>query len=43
MDALSMALHCVWHTNTFGDALLKCANLGGDADSVLFVFVLRYA
>jgi len=34
MDALAMALHCVWTTNNFRDALLKCANLRGDSDSV---------
>ncbi|WP_160289716.1 ADP-ribosylglycohydrolase family protein [Novosphingobium pentaromativorans] len=33
MDALAMALHCVWSTSSFSDAVLKCANLGGDADT----------
>jgi ADP-ribosylglycohydrolase len=34
MDALAMALHCVWSTNDFESALLKAANRCGDADSV---------
>lgn len=34
MDAMAMALHCVYATETFRDALLKCVNIGGDADSV---------
>jgi ADP-ribosylglycohydrolase len=34
MDGLAMALHCVWTTETFEAALLKSANLCGDADSV---------
>ncbi len=34
MDALAMALHCVWTTNTFEEALLKVVNMGGDADTV---------
>lgn len=33
MDALSMALHCVWSTSSFAAALLKCANLRGDSDT----------
>jgi ADP-ribosyl-[dinitrogen reductase] hydrolase len=33
MDALSMALHCVWTTTSFRDALLKVVNLRGDSDS----------
>lgn len=33
MDALAMALHCVWSTSSFADAVLKCANLGGDSDT----------
>jgi ADP-ribosyl-[dinitrogen reductase] hydrolase len=37
MDALSMALHCVWSTNTMTDAMLKAANRCGDADSVTSV------
>jgi ADP-ribosylglycohydrolase len=32
-----MALHCVWSTDSFKDALLKCANLRGDSDSVAAV------
>lgn len=34
MDALAMALHCVWVTSSFRDAVLKAANLRGDADIV---------
>lgn len=34
MDALAMALHCVWVTSSFRDAVLKAANLRGDADTV---------
>lgn len=34
MDCMAMALHCVYSTNSFTDALLKSANLGGDADTV---------
>eukprot|EP00012_Vannella_robusta_P001020 CAMPEP_0206182968 /NCGR_PEP_ID=MMETSP0166-20121206/367_1 /ASSEMBLY_ACC=CAM_ASM_000260 /TAXON_ID=95228 /ORGANISM="Vannella robusta, Strain DIVA3 518/3/11/1/6" /LENGTH=401 /DNA_ID=CAMNT_0053597751 /DNA_START=114 /DNA_END=1316 /DNA_ORIENTATION=+ len=34
MDALSMALHCVWNTNSFNEALLKVINLKGDSDTV---------
>eukprot|EP01098_Paradermamoeba_levis_P004378 TRINITY_DN1884_c0_g1_i7.p1 TRINITY_DN1884_c0_g1~~TRINITY_DN1884_c0_g1_i7.p1 ORF type:complete len:339 (-),score=76.15 TRINITY_DN1884_c0_g1_i7:15-1031(-) len=34
MDAMAMSLHCVWTTETFTDAVLKAANLGGDADTV---------
>jgi len=37
MDCLAMALHCVSHTNSFVDALLMCANLRGDSDSVCAV------
>ncbi|CAD7928406.1 unnamed protein product [Amoebophrya sp. A25] len=37
MDCLAMALHCVWATNSFADAVLKAANLGGDADTVCAV------
>jgi len=37
MDAMAMALHCVWTTNSFVDALLKCANMRGDSDSVCSV------
>ena len=33
MDALAMALHCVWSTDSFVDALLKCANMRGDSDT----------
>ena len=34
MDALAMALHCVWKTSTYREALLMAANRCGDADSV---------
>lgn len=34
MDAVSMALHCVYTTVSFEDATLKAANLRGDSDSV---------
>lgn len=34
MDALSMALHTVWHTSTFKEVAILNANLGGDCDTV---------
>ena len=34
MDGMAMALHCVYHTSSFRGAVLKCVNMGGDADSV---------
>jgi ADP-ribosylglycohydrolase len=34
MDALAMALHCVWSTRSARDALLLAVNHCGDADSV---------
>jgi len=34
MDAVAMALHCVWTTDNFKDAVLKASNRCGDADSV---------
>ena len=34
MDAISMALHCVWTTQSFTEALLKAANTCGDSDTV---------
>jgi len=34
MDALCMALHCVYTTNSFSEAVLKTVNLRGDSDSV---------
>jgi len=37
MDNLSMALHCVWTTTSFSAAVLKAANLCGDADTVAAV------
>lgn len=33
MDGLSMALHCVYSTQSFTEALLKVVNMGGDADT----------
>jgi len=37
MDATAMALHCVWSTHSFAEAILKAANMCGDADSVASV------
>src|SRR5688572_5705712 len=37
MDALAMALHCIYTTDSLVSALLKCANIRGDADSVCAV------
>jgi ADP-ribosyl-[dinitrogen reductase] hydrolase len=37
MDNLSMSLHCIWTTNSFSEALLKCVNMRGDSDSVAAV------
>lgn len=37
MDAMAMSFHCVYHTNTFEEALMKCANYRGDSDSVCAV------
>lgn len=34
MDALAMALHTVWKTNTFKEVAILNANLGGDCDTV---------
>ena len=34
VDALAMALHCIYHTSSFTECVLKVVNLGGDADSV---------
>jgi hypothetical protein len=33
MDAMAMALHCVWTTDSFVNALIKCVNMRGDSDS----------
>ena len=33
LDGLAMALHCVYNTTTFNDALVRCVNFNGDADS----------
>eukprot|EP01123_Difflugia_compressa_P007067 TRINITY_DN1953_c0_g5_i1.p1 TRINITY_DN1953_c0_g5~~TRINITY_DN1953_c0_g5_i1.p1 ORF type:complete len:518 (-),score=124.56 TRINITY_DN1953_c0_g5_i1:29-1582(-) len=37
MDAMAMALHCVFTTTSFKKAMLKCANIRGDSDSVCAV------
>lgn len=37
MDAVAMSLHAVWTTESFRDAVLKVANMRGDADSVAAV------
>merc|ERR1712176_1145432 len=37
MDAVSMALHCVYTTRSFEEATLKAANLRGDSDTVCAV------
>merc|ERR1712008_134117 len=42
MDAVAMALHCVYTTTSFEQALLKAANLRGDSDSVC-VFACQIA
>jgi len=34
MDALAMALHTVWITDSFKDVAILNANLGGDCDTV---------
>eukprot|EP01107_Rhizomastix_libera_P015542 TRINITY_DN5908_c0_g1_i2.p1 TRINITY_DN5908_c0_g1~~TRINITY_DN5908_c0_g1_i2.p1 ORF type:complete len:348 (-),score=50.83 TRINITY_DN5908_c0_g1_i2:26-1069(-) len=34
MDALAMSLHCIYYTPTLEEAMLKTANLRGDADTV---------
>ena len=33
-DNLCMALHCVYHTSSFEEAVLRCINRAGDADTV---------
>ena len=33
MDGLAVALHSVYHTNSFAEAVEKCVNHLGDADS----------
>lgn len=37
MDCLAMALHCVYTTNSFPEAVVKAASLGGDSDTVAAV------
>lgn len=34
MDAMSMALHIIYHTASFYEAVLWAVNMGGDCDSV---------
>ena len=34
MDGLAMALHVLYYTNSFKDAIIKVVNLRGDSDSV---------
>ena len=34
MDALAMALHTIWATNSFKEVALMNANMGGDCDTV---------
>jgi len=34
MDGLAMALHAVYHTNSFGEAVTQAVNMLGDADTV---------
>lgn len=34
MDALSMALHIVWHKESFRECILWAVNMGGDCDTV---------
>jgi len=33
MDGLAVALNCIYHTNNFEDAIERCINFCGDADS----------
>jgi hypothetical protein len=33
LDGLALALHCVYHTTSFGEAIAKVVNHRGDADS----------
>jgi len=33
MDGLAMALHCIYHTKSFDEAVVKSVNLCGDCDS----------
>eukprot|EP00470_Lotharella_oceanica_P002307 CAMPEP_0170176678 /NCGR_PEP_ID=MMETSP0040_2-20121228/9504_1 /TAXON_ID=641309 /ORGANISM="Lotharella oceanica, Strain CCMP622" /LENGTH=470 /DNA_ID=CAMNT_0010419087 /DNA_START=65 /DNA_END=1478 /DNA_ORIENTATION=+ len=37
MDNLSMSLHCIYHTSSAKEAMLYCANMRGDSDSVCAV------
>ena len=34
VDSFAAALHCIFTTDTFEDALIKAVNLGGDADTI---------
>ena len=31
IDALAVALHCVYHTTNFSTAVARCVNIGGNA------------
>lgn len=33
LDGLAVALHCMYHTSTFNEAVARCVNLCGDADT----------
>lgn len=33
MDGLALALHCIYHTDSFESAITRCVNFLGDADS----------
>jgi ADP-ribosylglycohydrolase len=34
MDGLAMALHMVYYTDSFKECAVKCADMGGDCDTV---------
>jgi ADP-ribosyl-[dinitrogen reductase] hydrolase len=33
LDGLYIALHTIYHTNSFSEAIFKAVNYGGDSDS----------
>jgi ADP-ribosyl-[dinitrogen reductase] hydrolase len=37
MDGMCMALHCLYHSADFASAVLKCANMCGDAGAVYII------
>merc|ERR1719464_1073354 len=37
LDAIAVALHCIYHTSSFNEAIVFCINLLGDADSTASV------